>query len=58
MAICAHCHTMDKSFFAPVCHACNNYTPFLHQVWYSTLFTTVVLGGFFGFFWVAIKIIG
>jgi hypothetical protein len=31
MAMCAHCHS-EKPFAAPVCHACNNDTPFMFQL--------------------------
>ena len=46
MAICPECFTMDKSFFAPRCHACNQRIGFLHQVIEQLLYVTVALGGF------------
>jgi hypothetical protein len=29
--MCAHCHS-EKPVAAPVCHACNNDTPFMFQL--------------------------
>jgi hypothetical protein len=51
MAICPHCHVMDKNFFAPKCHACNTPVGFFEQVFASLLFNTVVLGGFVFILW-------
>jgi hypothetical protein len=31
MALCINCHTTDKGFFAPRCHACNEECGFLLQ---------------------------
>ena len=32
MAICPECHTKDKPFWAPRCHACNSYIGFWYQL--------------------------
>jgi len=44
MAICINCHTMDKGFFAPRCHACNEECGFLMQCAASLVATTVYVG--------------
>ena len=51
MAICINCHTMDKGFFAPRCHACNEECGFLEQVLASTIYNTVYIGGMIGVFY-------
>ena len=43
MSVCMHCHTMDKNFFAPICHACNNETGFLMQCAFSLMWTVVTV---------------
>jgi hypothetical protein len=43
MAICPHCHTTDKNFFAPRCHACNSDVGFIEQVFFSTFYGAVQL---------------
>ena len=51
MAICINCHTTDKGFFAPRCHACNEECSFLMQCAASLLFTTVYVGTTIGLMW-------
>ena len=46
MAICPHCHTTDKNFFAPRCHACNSDTGFFEQVFFSTFYSAIQIGLF------------
>ena len=55
MAVCINCHTMDKGFFAPRCHACNEECGFLLQCAASMVATVVYFGvqllGLFFVFW-------
>ena len=44
MAVCPNCHQMDKNFFAPQCHNCNEQVGFWEQVGHSLLFTVVSYG--------------
>jgi len=37
MALCIHCHTWDKGFFAPRCSECNQEVGFLLQCFTSLL---------------------
>lgn len=41
MAICPNCHTPDKNFFAPACHACNEQIPLIQQIIVSLIFFSV-----------------
>jgi hypothetical protein len=41
MAICPNCHTPDKNFFAPACHACNEQIPLIQQIIVSLIFLSV-----------------
>ena len=49
MSMCPACHTMDKGFFAPVCHSCNHEIGFFQQVTVSTIYCTVQIGCVVGF---------
>ena len=51
MSICPHCHQMDKNFFAPVCHNCNNEVGFFEQCVHSLVYTVVYVGTTFGLMW-------
>ena len=51
MAICPHCHTNDKNFFAPRCHACNSDIGFLEQVFFSVFYGTVQIATFIFIIW-------
>ena len=53
MAICINCHTMDKSFFAPRCHACNEESGFFEQIWASLIYNVTILFGC----WLAYKVV-
>jgi hypothetical protein len=52
MAICPHCHTTDKNFFAPRCHACNSDTGFFEQVFFSTFYGAVQIVTVIFIFWI------
>jgi hypothetical protein len=41
MAVCPHCHQMDKNFFAPRCHNCNQPVDMGEQFVHSTIWTVV-----------------
>ena len=41
MAVCPECHTPDKNFFAPRCHACNSEIPLIQQIIVSLIFFSV-----------------
>lgn len=41
MAICPACHTPDKNFFAPQCHACNEEIPLMQQILVSLIFLII-----------------
>lgn len=41
MAICPACHTLDKNFFAPQCHACNEEIPLMQQILVSLIFLII-----------------
>ena len=43
MAICPSCHTMDKNFFAPQCHACNEPIGFFEQCFISLAYNVTVI---------------
>ena len=48
MSLCPNCHQMDKNFFAPQCHNCNEYVGFIEQcvhslLWTVTYVSTVIL---------------
>jgi hypothetical protein len=54
MAFCPNCHQMDKNFFAPQCHNCNEHVGFLEQCAHSLIVTVVpwiVVGIFFTVIW-------
>ena len=46
MAICPECHTTDKPFFAPRCHACNSEIGFWYQLLASYVATATTILGF------------
>ena len=46
MAICPECHTRDKPFFAPRCHACNSEIGFWYQLLGSYVATATTILGF------------
>lgn len=48
MAICINCHTTDKGFFAPRCHACNEECGFLMQCLASLVYTVTYVGATLG----------
>jgi hypothetical protein len=58
MSICPHCHQMDKNFFAPICHNCNNPVGFIEQCVHSLLYTVVLILSVIFFGWALIKMIG
>jgi len=58
MAICINCHTTDKGFFAPRCHACNEECGFWLQVLSSLVYNTSFLLGMWLLLWAIFKIIG
>jgi hypothetical protein len=41
MAVCPNCHQMDKNFFAPQCHNCNEHVGFWEQCIHSLIWTLV-----------------
>jgi hypothetical protein len=53
MAFCPKCHTTDKGFWAPKCHACNSPVGFIEQCIYSlmnaVIYTAIVGGGILTF---------
>jgi hypothetical protein len=51
MAICPNCHTMDKGFFAPKCHACNTPVGFFEQILMSFLYNATIVIGFLFLVW-------
>jgi uncharacterized protein (DUF983 family) len=58
MSICPHCHQMDKNFFAPQCHNCNEHVGFFQQCSASIVYTTVNILGIIFFVWLIIKMVG
>ena len=51
MAVCINCHTTDKGFFAPRCHACNQECSFLVQCVASIVWTATYVGSMLGLFY-------
>ena len=43
MSICPNCHTMDKNFFAPKCHACNTPVGFFEQCFISLTYNVTLV---------------
>ena len=41
MSVCPNCHQMDKNFFAPQCHNCNEHVGFMEQCVHSLIWTVV-----------------
>jgi hypothetical protein len=54
MAICPECHTMDKNFFAPKCHACNTPVGFINQCIVSLMYNVVFFGTLY-LMWLLVK---
>ena len=51
MSICPECHTLDKNFFAPKCHACNTEVGFLMQCAASLVYTATWAVGIIFLLW-------
>jgi hypothetical protein len=54
MAICINCHTTDKGFFAPRCHACNEECSFLMQCAASLVWTLTYIITTLGLMWLIV----
>jgi len=54
MSMCPACQTMDKNFFAPQCHACNEPIGFFEQCFISLAYNVTVLATLWGC-WVLFK---
>ena len=48
MAICPECFELDKNFWAPRCHHCNQSIGFFRQLFYQLFYVGATLGLFFG----------
>jgi len=56
MSLCPNCHTKDKEFFAPKCHACNTPVGFIEQCLHSLLWTVTQVATVIGVIWLLIAI--